>query len=136
MKKIIFCLLFFMVGCFGDYKNDMGNGYTFVRTNADNHSIIASGSQSIIITTNVIRYAFNKDWIIGFRDLSKHSDDPSSKQSEGYFAIKTSNKDLLLGMNESDMKSFILNEELNNQKFQLCAVRNCNPVDSVLKIVQ
>ncbi len=136
MRKIIFFLLFFMSGCFGDYKNNMGNGYAFVRTNADNHSIIASGSQSIIVTTNVIRYAFNENWIIGFREFSKHSDDPSSKQPEGYFAIKTSNKDLLLGMNESDMKSFILDKELNNQKFQLYAVRNCNPVDSVLKIVQ
>lgn len=135
MRNAIFLLLFFMVGCLGDYRNDMGNGYTFVRTNAENHSII-NENQSIIVTTNIIRYVFNEDWIIGFRKLSKHSDDPSSKQPEGYFSLKTSDGDLSLGLNESDIKAFILDKELNNQKFQLCALKNCNPVDSVLEIVQ
>nr|CAA6814352.1 MAG: Unknown protein [uncultured Thiotrichaceae bacterium] len=135
MKSITFFLLFFMAGCLGDYKNDMGNGYTFARTNTDNHSIINEG-QSIIVTTNITRYVFNGDWIIGYRKFSKNSDDPSSKQPEGYFVLKTSNGGLSLGIDENDMKAFILDKELNSQKFQICVMRNCNPVDSALEIFQ
>ncbi len=134
MRNIIFLLLFFVAGCAGDYKNNMNNGYIFVRTNADNHSIIDK-NQSTIITTNIIRYVFNEEWVIGFRENSRHPDDPSSQQPEGYFALKTSNGDLLLGINKSKIKAFIRDKELNKQKFQRCIIKKCHTIDSVSEIV-
>jgi len=77
MIFLLMCLLFFgfliyKVYLNMDYEKNLSLGYSLVRTNAFNHSIIKN--DVFIIESNVVRLFCNDSLIIGYRQKSQFPD--------------------------------------------------------------
>ena len=111
-KLFVFFFPLFLFGC-GDYSKDLGGGYKFVRTNADNHVIIKKLSKydnEIKVHSNVQRYTYDDIYILGVRVQSKDKEAQYAdalSQGSGYFVLNKNTGEITAGLSKSNFEQFV-----------------------------
>ena len=110
-RRKILLFIFILTGIAGcwDYSVDLGQGYKFIRTNADNRYIFYGQSEtlkSVLIYSDIKGYESNRGYITGFRlliaDREKHMG-LDLQQGEGYFLIDKISHDVITGLSWNEL---------------------------------
>lgn len=133
MKVLIILVLLALAGCANDH-HDMQNGYLHVHSNTSDQHII-NQRQHTVIETNVIRYAYNQNWIIGYKVASLQNDLPQATQAQGYFYLDIKRNTLNNGLSKSKLQAFIIKQGLEQQTFQVCQHQQCSSNKSLFSIL-
>jgi len=125
MKNImLLSAILSIMGCnSGDYRLDLENGFSYVRTNAQNH-VITNSQQKVIVDSNIIHYAYNSQWVIGNRIPSK-APDSETTQPYGYFLINAATREVVWKSSKYALQELIKKNYLESMAFTTCEKQQC-----------
>ena len=91
-RTIISLFAALLIGC-GDYSTDLGGGYEFVRTNAENHFVnlkLSDSHNEMKVQSNVQAFTYDELYVLGVRvqsEITESQYKEALRQDSGYFII-------------------------------------------------